>query len=257
MARPHRRLPGRGARRHRDPGPRASRRPRTGIASGSSQHLPRGPLNSSSSFARLAEALKDRYTLDREIGQGGMATVYLAEDIRHRRKVAVKVLRPELAASLGPDRFLREIEIAARLQHPHILPLLDSGESDGLLYYIMPFIEGESLRARLSSQGQLPIHEAARILREVADALAYAHGRGLVHRDIKPDNILLSGNHALVADFGIARAVRDAAGATALTGTGISLELLKASARREVLLGGCIIDRDSPEWQCTECGYAW
>ncbi|HTK57217.1 MAG TPA: protein kinase, partial [Gemmatimonadales bacterium] len=184
---------------------------------------PRGPLNSSTSFARLAEALKDRYTLDREIGQGGMATVYLAEDIRHRRKVAVKVLRPELAASLGPDRFLREIEIAARLQHPHILPLLDSGESNGLLYYIMPFIEGESLRARLSSQGQLPIHEAARILREVADALAYAHGQGVVHRDIKPDNILISGRHALVTDFGVAKAVSEATGRNSVTTAGVAL----------------------------------
>ncbi|HWA40500.1 MAG TPA: protein kinase, partial [Gemmatimonadales bacterium] len=167
--------------------------------------------------------MKDRYTLDREIGQGGMATVYLAEDIRHRRKVAVKVLRPELAASLGPDRFLREIEIAARLQHPHILPLLDSGESDGLLYYIMPFIEGESLRARLASQGQLPIPEAARILREVADALAYAHGQGVVHRDIKPDNILISGRHALVTDFGVAKAVSEATGRNSVTTAGVAL----------------------------------
>ena len=152
-----------------------------------------------------------------------MATVYLAEDLRHRRKVAVKVLRPELAASLGSDRFLREIEIAARLQHPHILPLLDSGESGGFLYYIMPFIDGESLRARLSAQGQLPIPDAARILREVADALAYAHAQGVVHRDIKPDNVLLSGRHALVTDFGVAKALSEATGRHSMTTAGVAL----------------------------------
>ena len=152
-----------------------------------------------------------------------MATVYLAEDLRHRRKVAVKVLRPELAASLGSERFLREIEIAARLQHPHILPLLDSGDSGGFLYYIMPYIEGESLRARLSSQGQLPINDAARILREVADALAYAHAAGVVHRDIKPDNVLLSGRHALVTDFGVAKAVSEATGRHSMTTAGVAL----------------------------------
>ena len=161
--------------------------------------------------------------LDREVGQGGMATVYLAEDLRHRRKVAVKVLRPELAASLGPERFLREIEIAAQLQHPHILPLLDSGDNGGFLYYIMPYIEGESLRTRLTSKGGLTISEAARILREVADALAYAHSRGVVHRDIKPDNILLSGRHALVTDFGVAKAVSEATGRHSVTTAGVAL----------------------------------
>ena len=124
---------------------------------------------------RLRAALADRYRIERELGQGGMATVYLAEDLKHHRKVAVKVLRPELAATLGPERFFREIEVAAQLQHPHILPLLDSGEADGFLYYVMPFVEGESLRDRLTRQGELPIHEAVKLLAEVADALAYAH----------------------------------------------------------------------------------
>jgi tetratricopeptide (TPR) repeat protein len=151
-----------------------------------------------------------------------MAMVYLAEDLKHHRPVAIKVLRPELAAALGGERFLREIEIAARLQHPHILPVHDSGEADGLLYYVMPFVDGESLAARIAREGGLPTDWSVRILREVADALAYAHARGLIHRDIKPDNILLSGQHALVADFGIARAMHDAGG-TALTGTGMAL----------------------------------
>jgi len=152
-----------------------------------------------------------------------MATVYLAQDLKHQRKVALKLLRPELSASLGPDRFLREIQIAARLQHPHILPLLDSGETDGFLYYVMPYVEGESLRARLVRQGELSVQEAARILHEVADALAYAHERGVVHRDIKPDNVLLSGRHALVTDFGVAKAVSEATGRQALTTAGVAL----------------------------------
>ncbi len=136
-----------------------------------------------------------------------MATVYLARDERHRRAVALKVLHPDLAHTLGPERFLREIEVAANLTHPHILPLHDSGEVDGLLYYVMPYIEGESLRGRLQREAQLPVDDAVRIAREVADALAYAHGQGVIHRDIKPENILLYGGHALVADFGIARAL--------------------------------------------------
>jgi tetratricopeptide (TPR) repeat protein/tRNA A-37 threonylcarbamoyl transferase component Bud32 len=152
-----------------------------------------------------------------------MATVYLAEDVRHRRRVAVKVLRPELAATLGPDRFSREIEIAAKLQHPHILPLLDSGEADGFLFYVMPFIEGESLRDRLTQKGELPVAEAARLLRDVADALSYAHSQGVVHRDIKPDNVLLSGRHAMVTDFGVAKAVSEATGRQALTTVGVAL----------------------------------
>jgi Tol biopolymer transport system component/tRNA A-37 threonylcarbamoyl transferase component Bud32 len=171
----------------------------------------------------LSNAVRDRYLLEHELGQGGMATVYLAEEVRHNRKVALKLLRPELAASLGAARFLREIQIAAQLQHPHILPLLDSGEVNGFLYYVMPYVDGESLRARLVRQGELAVPEAARILREVADALSYAHGRGVVHRDIKPDNVLLSGRHALVMDFGVAKAVSESTGRHALTTAGVAL----------------------------------
>ena len=143
-------------------------------------------------FDRLKAALSDRYTIEREIGSGGMATVYLAEDLKHHRKVAVKVLRPELAASLGVERFVREIEIAANLTHPHILPLFDSGEADGFLYYVMPFIEGESLRERLDREGKLPVAETVRLTDEISAALSYAHEQGIVHRDIKPENIMLS-----------------------------------------------------------------
>src|SRR5919205_28865 len=152
-----------------------------------------------------------------------MAIVYLAEDIKHRRKVALKVLRGELAATMGPERFLREIEVAARLQHPHILPLHDSGEAHGFLYYVMPFVDGHHLRHRITRQGELPIHEAVKILLEVTDALAYAHSQGLVHRDVKPENILLSGRHALVTDFGVAKAVSEATGRQALTTAGVAL----------------------------------
>jgi len=151
--------------------------------------------------------LAGRYAIERELGSGGMATVYLARDTRHDRQVAVKVMRPDLAASLGAERFAREIAIAASLAHPHIVPLHDSGVADGIVYYVMPFIEGESLRDRMARGRQLPVDEALRLACEVADALAYAHARGLVHRDIKPENVLLTGGHALVADFGIARAV--------------------------------------------------
>src|SRR5262245_64966092 len=151
-----------------------------------------------------------------------MATVFLAEDLKHRRRVAIKVLDPELTALLGPERFLREIEIAARLHHPHILTLLDSGEAQGLLYYVMPYVEGESLRQRLDRERQLPVEEALRLTREVADALDHAHRAGVVHRDIKPENILLQAGHAMVADFGIARAV-GAAGGTRLTTAGTAL----------------------------------
>jgi eukaryotic-like serine/threonine-protein kinase len=170
----------------------------------------------------LAAALADRYRIEREVGQGGMATVYLAEDLKHRRRVAVKVLRPDLAQSLGAGRFLREIEIAAKLSHPHILPLHDSGDAGGFLYYVMPYVEGESLRQRLSREGALPPADAARFLREIADALAHAHSHGVVHRDIKPENVMLSGRHALVMDFGVAKAVRDAAG-EGLTTVGMTL----------------------------------
>jgi serine/threonine-protein kinase len=203
--------------------------------------------------ASLAAALADRYKIERELGKGGMATVYLADDLKHHRKVAVKVLRPELAAALGPERFLREITTTANLRHPHILPLFDSGvatvpaearPSDPqergsatrergsplgpsrpaaeFLFYVMPLVEGESLRDRLTRDKQLPVDEAVRLAREVADALAYAHSHGIIHRDIKPENILLEGDHAVVADFGIARAVASA-GAERLTETGLSV----------------------------------
>ena len=173
-------------------------------------------------LARLQGALADRYTVERELGAGGMATVYLARDLRHDRAVAIKVLRPELAASLGAERFLLEIKTTAQLTHPNILPLLDSGEADGLLYYAMPFVEGESLRGLLSREKQLPLVEALRITREVADALGHAHSHGVIHRDVKPENILLESGHAVVADFGIARAVR-AAGGEKLTQTGFTV----------------------------------
>jgi len=160
----------------------------------------------------LEQAVRGRYRLERELGRGGMAVVYLAEDLRHRRRVALKVLKPELAQALGAERFLREIQTAAQLTHPHILPLHDSGEAAGLLYYVMPYVDGESLRERLNRERQLPVADAVRIATEVADALAYAHSRGVVHRDIKPENILLQAGHALVSDFGIARAVGEAGG---------------------------------------------
>jgi Tol biopolymer transport system component len=172
---------------------------------------------------RLSTALADRYVIERELGAGGMATVYLAHDVKHDRKVALKVLRPELSAILGAERFLAEIKTTANLQHPHILGLHDSGEADGLVFYVMPYVEGESLRERIARERQLPIDDAVRIAREVADALAYAHGHGVIHRDIKPENILLHGGHALVADFGIALAVSKSDGGTRMTETGMSL----------------------------------
>lgn len=171
---------------------------------------------------RLRAAFAGRYDIEKEIGAGGMATVYLARDPKHDRQVAIKVLRPELAAALGPDRFPREIKIVAQLQHPHILPLYDSGELQGFLYYVMPYVSGESLRTRLDREGQLPIQDAVRILREVADALSYAHGHGILHRDIKPDNVMLSGRHAMVMDFGVAKAVSEAGGET-LTTVGVAV----------------------------------
>jgi tetratricopeptide (TPR) repeat protein len=178
---------------------------------------------------QLARALADRYRLERELGAGGMATVYLAQDLRHDREVALKVLRPELAAALGVERFLQEIKVTASLQHPHILPLFDSGalpdeygRAMARPYYVMPFVQGESLRDRLNREHQLPIEEAVRLAAEVADALAEAHRHGVIHRDIKPENILLSAGHAVVSDFGIARAV-SAAGGERLTGTGVTI----------------------------------
>jgi serine/threonine protein kinase len=174
---------------------------------------------------RLRTGLADQYRLVRQLGAGGMATVYLAEDLKHHRLVAVKVLRPELTAAIGPERFLREIDVAAHLQHPHILPLFDSGHlggDAGVFYYVMPFVEGESLRDRISREKQLPIEDAIRLAMEVADALSAAHAQHIIHRDIKPENILLVGGHAVVADFGIARAV-SAGGGERLTATGMSL----------------------------------
>ncbi|HKT60285.1 MAG TPA: serine/threonine-protein kinase, partial [Gemmatimonadales bacterium] len=176
---------------------------------------------------RLATALSGRYRLDRQLGRGGMAVVYVAHDLRHDRRVALKVLRPDLAATLGAERFLREIRFAARLQHPHILPVLDSGEipAEGtaplVLWYSMPLVQGESLRDRLRRQGQQPLDDTIRWTLELADALAYAHGQGIIHRDIKPENVLLDGAtppHALLADFGVAKAYAD--GQTVGPGTG-------------------------------------
>ena len=171
---------------------------------------------------RLSTALSERYKIERELGQGGMATVYLAEDLKHRRKVAIKVLRPELAAVIGAERFVREIQTIAALQHPHILGLIDSGELNGTAYYVMPFIEGESLRDRITREKQLSIADSVRIATEVASALDYAHRHGVIHRDIKPENILMHDGQALVADFGIALAV-SSAGGSRMTETGMSL----------------------------------
>jgi len=171
---------------------------------------------------RIRTGLADRYTIEQELGRGGMAVVYLAHDRKHDRRVAVKVLRPELGEFLGAERFLREVRVTAQLNHPHILPLLDSGRSDGLLYYVMPYVEGETLRSRIAREGQLPLEDALQISREIAAALSYAHSHDVIHRDIKPENVLLSAGEAVVADFGIARAVTEAAGES-LTGTGISI----------------------------------
>jgi serine/threonine-protein kinase len=174
-------------------------------------------------MSRLQAALADRYRIERELGQGGMATVYLAEDLKHHRRVSVKVLRPELAATLGPERFAREIEVAARLQHPHILGLLDSGDASGFFYYVMPYVEGETLRDRLTRGGELPVPEAVRLLGEIAEALSAAHQAGVVHRDIKPENVMLSGRHAMVMDFGVAKAVTEAVSGPQLTSAGVAL----------------------------------
>ena len=171
---------------------------------------------------RLQQALADRYAVQREVGRGGMATVYLAEERHPQRHVAIKVFDPALATVLGPERFLREVDLASKLAHPHILPIYASAEADGLLYYAMPYVEGETLRDRLTREAQLPLDDAVQITREVADALSYAHSHGVLHRDIKPENILLESGHAVVADFGIARAI-DRAGGTRLTETGVTL----------------------------------
>ena len=171
---------------------------------------------------RLASALEGRYALERELARGGMATVHLARDLRHGRRVAIKVLREELAAAVGAERFLEEIRVTASLQHPHILPLFDSGSADRVLWYVMPFVEGETLRSRLAREGRLPVNVALQLAREMADALEYAHRHGVVHRDVKPENVLLQSGHALVADFGIALALEHAGG-DRLTRTGITL----------------------------------
>jgi eukaryotic-like serine/threonine-protein kinase len=201
---------------------------------------------------RVRASLAGRYTIERELGRGGMATVYLATDVKHQRKVAIKVLRPALAAALGADRFLREIEIAARLSHPHILPLYDSGEVGGVLFYVMPYIKGESLRHRLQRERQLAIDEAIGITRQVAAALDHAHAQGLIHRDIKPENILLHEGEAMVADFGIALAINAAAGER-LTETGVFVGTteymspeqatgdLTLDARSDVYSLGCVL----------------
>ena len=174
------------------------------------------------SSERLTAALSGRYRIERELGQGGMATVYLGRDLKHDRKVAIKVLHPELSAVIGGERFLAEIKVTANLQHPHILPLFDSGSADGLLFYVMPYVQGESLRTKMSREKQLGVEEAVRLASQVASALDYAHRQGVVHRDIKPENVLLHDGVALVADFGIALAATNA-GATRMTATGLSL----------------------------------
>src|SRR5690349_16350302 len=194
----------------------------------------------------LRAALEGRYAVERLIGQGGMATVYLAQDARHDRPVAIKVLRPELAASLGADRFLREIKVAAHLQHPHILALYDSGEANGFLYYVMPFVEGESLRGRLDRETQLSLPDAVQLTCEIAEALHCAHTRGIIHRDIKPENILIQEGHALVADFGIARAVSQAGG-DKLTETGMAVGTPHYMSPEQAL-GGNHLDGRSDEY---------
>ena len=183
---------------------------------------PRRRASVSSQTDRLNTALAGRYRIDRHLGEGGMATVYLCEDLKHDRKVALKVLKPELGAVLGADRFLAEIKVTANLQHPNLLPLFDSGEADGLLYYVMPYIDGETLRARLQREQQLPVDDVIRLVTLMAAALDFAHARGVVHRDLKPENILLQAGQPVIADFGIALAVAQAGG-DRITQTGMSL----------------------------------
>ena len=186
------------------------------------QHPPQWPTMDDP-LDRIRTALAGRYAVEWEVGRGGMSRVYAARDLRHGRRVAIKVLRPDLASILGADRFLQEIEIAARLQHPHILPLFDSGEADGLLFYVMPFVTGETLRARLTRMGRLTVADAARIGREITDALGYAHREGVVHRDIKPENVMLGAGHAYVMDFGIAKALSEATDHGGVTSAGLTL----------------------------------
>src|SRR3990172_1477258 len=183
----------------------------------------RGKGQGSDLRARLQDAVTDAYRVEKELGGGGMSRVFLAEEVRLGRKVVIKVLPPEMAAGVNVERFEREIQLAARLQHPHVVPLLTAGSAGDILYYIMPFIKGEALRAKLAREGELPVGEAVRILRDVADALAYAHREGVIHRDIKPDNVLLSDNHAVVTDFGVAKAVSASTGESSLTSLGVAL----------------------------------
>src|SRR3989441_660237 len=171
----------------------------------------------------LSAALGDRYTIERELGRGGVATGYVARDRRHGREVAVKVLRPDVAAAVGAERFLREIAIAARLTHPHVLPLIDSGQAEGSLYYVMPYVRGETLRQRLAREGRLPLKDALRIARELSAGLDYAHREGFVHRDVKPENVLLADGHAVIADFGIARAICQACDDENVTEVGLAI----------------------------------
>src|SRR5690348_14322411 len=182
--------------------------------------MPADPL-----FDRLARALADRYTLERELGRGGMATVYLGTDLKLERRVAIKALAPTTRAYLGSDRFQREVLLAAQLSHPHIVPLFEADEADGILFYVMEYVEGESLRDRLMREGPLPVADALRVAAEVGDALQYAHENGVIHRDIKPENILLSRGHALVSDFGVAKLMeeRGSTPGSALTGGGIAI----------------------------------
>ena len=192
-------------------------------------------------LATLRAALAGRYEIEREIGQGAFATVYLARDSRHERRVALKVLNADPGSETGELRFIREIRVLARLQHPNILPLHDSGHVEALLYYLMPYVSGESLRLRMSRERQLPIDTAVKVTCEVADALAYAHGQGIIHRDIKPENILLSGGHAVVADFGIARAI-DVGGIQQLTRSGMGGPGTPAYMSPEQLMGDRELD---------------
>ena len=199
---------------------------------------------------QLTAALGDRYRIERELGHGGMAVVFLAEDLKHHRRVAIKLLKPELSAVLGSERFLREIAIAATLQHPHILPLYDSGQADGLLYYVMPYAEGESLRQRLAREQQLSLDAALRITREVGSALQYAHEHGVVHRDIKPENIMLSGGQAVVADFGIARAL-SAANTDQLTQSGMVVGTPQYMSPEQATGGTADVRSDQYSLACT------
>ena len=209
-------------------------------------------MSATDPITRLNAALEGRYRIERELGEGGMATVYLADDLKHERKVAVKVLKPELAAAVGAKRFLAEIKTTANLQHPHILPLFDSGEADGFLFYVMPHVEGESLRERLDREHELPIDEAVRIASDIAEALDHAHRQGVIHRDIKPANILMRDGRPLVADFGIALVVGSADGHR-MTDTGLSigtpaymspeqgLEHSRLDARSDIYSLGCVL----------------